>query len=118
MKAFALFPKIYLYRPAVDMRKQLNGLSTLVAQAMSMDPFADSLYVFCNQRRDLLKCIYWDKTGFAMWVKKLDAEKFRWPRKLSDEVIHLSSQQMSFLLDGYDILQMKKHKNLDYQKFI
>ena len=100
------------------MRKQINGLSTLVSDSMAMDPFLDCLFVFCNQRRDLLKCIYWDKTGFAMWVKKLDAEKFIWPKKIESEVVHLSSQELSFLLEGYDILKMKKHKNLKYNKFI
>lgn len=53
-----------------------------------------------------------------MWVKKLDAEKFIWPKKIESEVVHLSSQELSFLLEGYDILKMKKHKNLKYNKFI
>ena len=73
MRAMGEFPKIYLYVPAVDMRKQLPGLSVMIADALGHDPFSGGLYMFRGRRRDLIKCVYWDKTGFAMWVKNLIA---------------------------------------------
>ena len=119
MRSVSDFLKIYLYVPAVDMRKQLPGLSVLIADALGHDPFSGSLYMFRGRRRDLIKCIYWDDTGFAMWVKRLDRERFPWPKSAaSGETIYLSSEQVALLLTGVDIWKIKKHKTLKYEKTI
>lgn len=119
MRSVTEFPKIYLYVPAVDMRKQLLGLSVLIADALGHDPFLGGLYIFRGKRRDLIKCIYWDHTGFAMWVKRLDRERFPWPKSaVSEEAIYLSSEQVTLLLAGVDIWKIKKHKVLKYAKTI
>ena len=64
------FEKVEIYvRPGTtDMRKQINGLSIIVQEQLKLDPFSGSLFVFCNKRRHLLKILYWDKTGFALWL--------------------------------------------------
>lgn len=49
--------KVYFYSELVDMRKQMNGLSTLVEQTMKLDPFSKSLFVFMNKRRDKIKML-------------------------------------------------------------
>ena len=116
MRSIDTFPKIYLYRDPVDMRRQLVGLSSLVQSAMAMDPFSQHLFVFCNRRRSLMKCVYWDLTGFAMWVKQLDVEKFPWPRKLSQGVILVSKPEFKWLLEGIDPWKIHRHKTLDYER--
>ena len=58
---------IYVRPGKTDMRKQINGLSIMVEQELELDPFSGALFVFCNARRRLLKILYWDRTGFAMW---------------------------------------------------
>lgn len=116
MKGLSEFPQIYLYRPFIDMRKQIHGLAVLVEDAIKHNPFDDGLYVFCSRRRDLIKCLYWDRTGFAMWVKRLDQEKFAWPKKLPEEVIVLGSQEITWLLGGHDIWKMKSHRPVYFSK--
>lgn len=116
MKRVFDFPQIYLYRPFVDMRKQAHGLAVLVKEGLRQNPFDEGLYLFCNRRRDLLKALYWDQTGFALWIKKLDREKFSWPRKLTDEVIVLGPREIEWLLGGYDVWKMKSHKPLRLSK--
>ena len=106
---------VYLHREPVDFRKSINGLSLIVEQQMQLSPFAQALFVFCNKRRDKLKVLYWDKTGFALWYKRLEKEKFKWPRKLNDDVIELTEQQWQWLLSGYDYLNIKGHQPLQYQ---
>lgn len=61
------------------------------------------LFVFYNRRRDKLKILYWDMSGFALWYKRLEEQKFQWPRRWVDEVIKLSEPQLQWLLSGYDI---------------
>jgi transposase len=81
MKMFVDTGAIYLHRDVVDFRKSINGLVTIVEQEMALSPFGDALFVFCNRNRDRVKVLYWDKTGFCLWYKRLEKEKFKWPRQ-------------------------------------
>ena len=83
---------------------------------MSLSPFSGAVYIFCNRRRDKLKALYWDRSGFALWQKRLEKERFKWPRRWPDEVISLSEQQLHWLLDGYDITCMQAHHSLHYSR--
>ena len=49
--------KVYLHRPAVDFRLNVNGLAALVEQALGLDPFARAVYVFSNRRRTRVKIL-------------------------------------------------------------
>ena len=104
MKMWVDAPSIYLYREAVDFRKSINGLVMIVEQELGLSPFADALYVFCNGNRDKLKLVYWDQTGFALWYKRLEQDKFKWPRQHPGASMILSSEQWQWLLSGYDVI--------------
>lgn len=114
MKSIHEFSEIFLHRAAVDGRKAINGLSIIVQAAMKQSPFAGGLFVFTNKRRDVVRILYWDKSGYALWMKRLEEEKFRWPVKMTSDVVTLSSTELSWLLDGLDITRMKPHQTLIY----
>lgn len=63
--------RVYIYSQPMDMRKQIDGLAAFVEQAMKLDPFSKSLFVFTNKSRDKLKILVWDKNGFLVWYKRL-----------------------------------------------
>jgi len=105
---------IYLHREPVDFRKAINGLSVIVQEQMELSPFDRALFVFCNKRRTQLKVLYWDNTGFALWQKRLEEAKFKWPRKLLEPTITLTYEQWLWLLRGCDITQIKPHASLQY----
>ena len=109
------FSEIYLHREPVDFRKSINGLTLIVEQEMRLSPFGDALFVFCNKTRDKLKVVYWDKTGFALWYKRLEKDKFKWPRKHADAIISLSDEQWHWLLSGLDIQKLRTHQPLQFQ---
>ncbi len=104
---------IYLYREPVDFRKQSNGLAALVEHELGHNPFSGGLYVFTNRQRNRIKMLMWENNGFVLYYKALAEEKFLWPCTDS-EVISLTGQQINFLLDGLDILQMRGHRKLQY----
>ena len=106
------FDNIYLYRNIVDFRKSIDGLTAIVQNEMSLNPFENHLFIFTNRRRNKIKILYWDKTGHALWYKRLDESYFRWPLKSDDEVINLSEQKLEWLLSGVDITKIKPHKEL------
>lgn len=104
--------QVYLALGVTDMRKQINGLSILVEQHLSMNPFSGDLFVFCNRRRNMIKILYWDKNGFCLWHKRLEEHKFQWP-KSKKEVLTVGSRELSWLLDGLDFT--RAHQRLNYR---
>ena len=115
MKWFNDVPAVYLHREPVDFRKAINGLVVIIESQMGLSPYADALFIFCNRGRDKLKVIHWDRTGFVLWYKRLEKEKFKWPMKAKGDIVNLSEQELNWLLSGLDILSMKGHKVLEYQ---
>lgn len=105
--------QIYLYVQPVDFRKSFNGLAAIVECELGHNPFAGHLYAFTNRRRNKIKCLFWEDSGFVLYYKSLSEERFKWPRS-QNEVVMLNGQQINWLLDGYDINTMKPHKKLDY----
>ena len=97
--------RIYLHRAPIDMRRGRNGLAAIAREAMQADPFAGAI-ISSSLGGDLirLKILYWERNGFALWWKKIESEeKYHWPRLLEEEVVTLSTEQLNWLLDGYDI---------------
>jgi len=104
---------VYVAVGAVDMRKQIDGLSILVADHFSMDPFAGHMFAFSNRRRTVVKVLYWDRNGFCLWQKRLERERFRWPES-RQEVLRLGHRELRWLLDGLDIEKSRGHQRLTY----
>src|SRR5699024_10878629 len=72
--------QVYLYAEPVDMRKSIDGLSALVEQEMDLSPAMNALFVFCNRGRDKIKLLCWERNGFIVWYKRLEKQRFRWPK--------------------------------------
>ena len=72
--------RVYLHRNAVDFRLGINGLVALGEQSMQLDPFASAVYAFHNRRRNRIKLLLWDRNGFWMLLKRLEEDRFVWPR--------------------------------------
>jgi transposase len=84
----------------VDFRKGPDGLVALVRDA-GADPFSGTLYVFRSKRADRVKIVWWDGTGLCLFAKRLDEDRFHWPR-IEDGVIRLSGAQLQALIEGMD----------------
>ena len=112
------FEIIYLYREFVDFRKSVNGLTVIVQEEMKLDPFSNYLFIFTNKRRDRLKILYWDKSGFALWYKRLEREKFAWPKKIMEGIVIVEPFQLKMLLDGYNIWKLKPHEELKFKSIV
>ena len=114
MRPSTTLPHVFLYRDCVDFRKSYRGLAAIVEVELQNNPFDGDLYVFINRGRDRIKCLYWEENGFVLYYKVLAEEKFKWP-KHGEDVITVTGEQLSWLLDGYDISSMTPHKKLHYE---
>ncbi|HXH29299.1 MAG TPA: IS66 family insertion sequence element accessory protein TnpB [Bacteriovoracaceae bacterium] len=116
MKSPSDFDSIYLWRSPTDFRKSINGLSAMVQEEMKLDPYSKSLFIFCCQRRKRLKVLYWDRTGFALWYKRLEEDLFPWPKNLEVDIVEISSKQLEWILDGINVWDIKPHSDKKYSK--
>lgn len=90
--------RIFAYTRPTDMRKSFIGLLALVQQVFAEDPYSGSLFVFVNARGNYVKILIWDRTGFALYAKRLERGRFVFPS--ASERQELSEQALRFLLDG------------------
>jgi transposase len=111
MKDIGNFTKIFLAVKPVDFRKQTYGLAALVQDALGEAASeARSLFIFTNKRKTSVRILYWDLTGFALWTKILEKDRFKWPRKSEDAKRLISQRELKWLLQGVDIEKIKVHE--------
>lgn len=92
--------RIFLYRGAADMRKGFDGLSGIVRGELEADPMDGTLFVFLNRGRDMVKALYWDRDGFALWSKRLERGRFTPPPGESGVI---GRAELSLLLEGVSV---------------
>lgn len=103
MKSIREFKELYIHRGPVDMRKSINGLAAIVEAEMKLDLKSSSLFIFCNERRTRMKILYFDRSGFALWLKRLEESRFPWPKSADQETIQISTDDMALLLEGVNV---------------
>ncbi|MEB0141087.1 MULTISPECIES: IS66 family insertion sequence element accessory protein TnpB [unclassified Undibacterium] len=114
MHAGCRIDQVYLCRTPVDFRKSIDGLSVLVEQELELSPFASALYVFINRHRNKIKVLYWHRNGFCLWLKRLEKDKFTWPKAGDSMTQTLSTQEFEWLLEGFDLWRNQPHQTLNF----
>ena len=94
---------VYLCVAPTDLRKQAASLALLVEQSLKRDVFAPALYVFSNARRDRIRILYWERNGLVLWSKRLEQQRFIWPRMAEGDTVSMSGGELNQLLDGFDV---------------
>jgi len=105
--------KIFIRPGITDLRKAVNGLTGIIEQQMSGEPFSGNVYLFCNRDRKLIKAIYWERNGFWLMQKRLEKDTFPWPQT-NEAAQELTGEEVTMLLKGIDFF--KAHKALYYKK--
>ena len=113
MLSFSSQQRYFLYRKPTDMRKGFNGLSGLVRDHISHELMSGDVFIFMNKRRDRVKLLVWDRTGFVVWYKVLEQGTFERPASENDS-LEMSWTDIQLLLEGIEIKSVKRRKR--YQK--
>lgn len=102
--------KVYLHVPPADMRKAVNGLSIIIETDMGLDITENTLYVFCNKKKNMLKILHYDN-GFWLYYRKLETGKFKWP-DVSGQVV-VTFDELKWFINGHELrLVERKYKPL------
>ena len=91
-----------------DMRRGFIGLAETTREHLSQDPGAGALFVFTNKRRDKLKLLWHDRTGYCLLYKVLDRGFFRIPEAAPGAAsVVIDPAEMAAILEGVQLSPSK-----------
>ncbi len=105
--------RVHVCLKPVDFRRQVNGLSMIVQYDLKQNPMSSELFVFFNRKRNKVRVLYWERSGYVLYGKYLEEDKFMVP-KSSAQVMTITGEQLNWILDGIDINKMKPHPERHY----
>ena len=99
--------RIWLVAGVTDMRKSFNGLYALARHGLQQDPLSGHLFAFINRRASQMKVLYWDRTGFCIWAKRLESGRFLsdWRQVASREMDYTD---LKLMLEGIEPKRVRK----------
>ncbi len=103
--------RVVICTKPVDFRKGIDSLVALVQHEIHQDPFSGVVYIFRSKRADRLKILWWDTTGIWLMTKRLEQDRFAWP-KIHDGTYRLNAQQMAYLVGGLDWRRVHQNKRV------
>ena len=103
--------KIFIYAQPTDMRCGFNKLSMLTESFMLKDPFSGHLFVFFNKLGDKCKILFWDRTGFIIWYKRLEEGTFeRLKSPAGKTSLEVDISKLTWILEGIDLFKTRRRK--------
>lgn len=108
---------IYIACGYTDMHKAIDGLASIVQNNFKLDPFSNSLFLFCGHKRNRLKALYWEGDGFVLLYKRLENGRFQWPMS-EEDVRKITEQEFRWLLEGLSIDQPKAVQKVNIKRIL
>jgi transposase len=93
--------RVFVASVAVDLRRSFDSLAACTEQLLHQDPLSGHLFVFRNRQGDRVKILYWDRTGYCLWYKRLEKGTFRLPSGCDG--VEISAAELVLLLEGIDL---------------
>lgn len=107
--------RIFLARGVTDLRKSFDTLASLVCDVIKEDPQSGHLFVFLNRRKDRVKILWWDRSGYCLLAKRLEHGRFHIYDRVSGEgaSYEVSASELSLLLEGIDLRGSRRRPTHD-----
>jgi len=104
--------RIYVAKEPVDLRRGFDGLSAVTRSVLRKDPMSGHIFVFINRRRNRVKLLVWDRTGFVLIYKKLCRGCFAIPRApdVGREEVEVDAGELALMLEGIEVRGSRKRK--------
>jgi transposase len=97
--------RIYVAADPVDLRRGFDGLAAATRSLIQQDPLNGHLFVFLNRRRNRIKLLAWDRTGYLLIYKRLERGTFHLPTQPAPGRRHveLDAGDLTLMLEGVDL---------------
>ena len=103
--------RIFVSTQPTDMRRSFDGLAMMTRENMGQDPLSGHLFVFFNRRGDRVKIMFWDRSGFCIWYKRLEQGVFRLPQSIVNTPNpEVEVTDLSLILEGIDLSSARRRK--------
>lgn len=104
--------RVYVATTPCDMRKQFDGIAALVENQLGQDPRSGHLFVLFNKRGDMVRILFWDRSGYCLLSKRLERGVFRlpWEREDSGGYVEMEAAELALVLEGIDLRGAKRRK--------
>lgn len=106
--------RIFVSTKPVDMRRSFDGLFELVQSTICQDPYTGHIFLFRSRRGNVIKALWWDLDGWAIFAKRLEVGVFRFPDvRFVDgryEPVEIERSDLLMLLEGIDTDSVKRLK--------
>lgn len=112
MLSFPPSVRIYLATGPTDMRNSFDGLAAAARSVLREDPLSGHVFVFCNRRRDLIKLLFWDRSGFVVLGKRLEEGTFAWPESSSAPAMETTVRELLCVLEGIDLRDARLRRRM------
>lgn len=112
MLSLPLSVRIFLCVVPADMRRSFDGLARMVEAFLGGDPLSGHLFVFRSRRGDRLKILYWDRDGYAIWYKRLEAGTFRFP-DTDGASVRVTAAQLAMILEGVELDGVRRRRRYE-----
>ena len=101
--------RVFVCTVPTDLRKSFDGLCALVQAVLKQDPFSGHLFTFLNRRKDKVKILYWDRSGFFLMYKRLEEGTFWMPERAE-----IGARELMLVLEGIEASEV--HQRRRYQR--
>jgi transposase len=107
--------RLFVARGVTDMRKSFDTLAALVIDVIDEDPQSGHLFIFVNRRRDRLKVLWWDRSGYCLLAKRLEHGQFHIYDRPSESTgaYEMSASDLALLLEGIDLRGSTRRRTHD-----
>ena len=109
--------RIFAAVEPVDARKSFDGLAAVVRERLGGDPMTGHMFFFINRRGDVAQILFWDRTGFVVMRKRLEAGTFRLVRGAEGNLSHveIDAAELGLMLEGIDLGTVKRRKRFKWE---
>lgn len=101
--------KVFVCTEPVDCRRSFDGLARAVEEVVRQSPLSGHLFVFRNRVGDRAKVLWWDRSGYCIWYKRLEAGAFRFPSGDGGSV-EVEWAELTLLLEGIELAGAKRRR--------
>jgi transposase len=110
--------RVYLCCEPVDMRKSFDGLEAATRHVIKQDPLSGHLFAFLNRRGNIVKVLFWDRSGLCILAKRLERGRFRLPEEVGpgQRQLEMESAELGLMLEGIDLRGARRRPRWEPRK--
>jgi transposase len=112
--------KVYVAVEPIDMRKGVDALANVVRSALGQEPMSGHLFVFRGRRGHMLRILFWDRNGWALYAKRLERGQFYLPVDVpvGADRVEVDAAELALILEGIDLRGSRRHRRWRPSEFL